>query len=70
MTEKQRHELYLIFKAWDEHKFWKNFKALWSTFEPRVGPVSRLYYITRNTLTKKYFRVCCLYESERLRGDK
>ena len=69
MTKEERHQLYLTCKAWDEHKSWKNFKALWYTFEPWVNPFQRLYYIIRNTITKKYFRVCCLYESMLLRGD-
>ena len=62
-----RHKIYLICKAWDEHKSWKNFKALWTTFEPWVNPFQRIYYITKNTITKKYFRVCRLYEAQMLR---
>lgn len=61
MTDKERYELYIICKKWNEHKSWENFKALWSTFEPWVWWGERLYYIVRNTLNGKYVRVCKYY---------
>lgn len=66
MTDKERYELYIICKTWNERKSWKNFKALWTTFEPWVWWGERLYYIIHNTLSGKYERVCKYYRENYL----
>lgn len=66
MNEAERLMVYIIINAWNQKKCWTNFKALWSTFEPRVWFGARLYIIIRNTFNGKYVRVCRLYRKKYL----
>ena len=66
MDNGERFMVFLIINAWNRHKCWTNFKALWSTFDSWVWFGARLYIIARNTLNGKYERVCQLYRKKYL----
>jgi hypothetical protein len=67
MNNAERLMTYIIINAWNQKKCWTNFKALWSTFEPRVLWCTRLYIIIRDTFNGKYVRVCKYYRETYLK---